>query len=531
MAEPRLNYNARTNRWEYGPLHLGQMDAVGLIPGLELRALPDCEFITGKRDAVAAAFARLHLPEPIYNTGKLGQKFPNVELRDYQKAGVAAVNNIMWDVGGAILADDMGLGKTRQAAVIASMKTGRKLIVCPASVRETWRRELVTNVGIDPASLAVLGPPSLKRYQPEWERLPKAEWVVTSYELHQRGIELGFTGGRLPSCLVVDEAHAIKGRRSERSSKLEQVARLCSFRLALTGTPLWDRPRDFYQLLKLIHGTRMWGSGYDFDTVYCGGHHNDHGGWDNSGVSNADELKLRLSYYMVRREKRDVLGELPRVTRQVLWLDDCDAGKRAMQAFAAKAMRMHQALQATLSDKREEAVRLATVARRFFLTTWMKKDAEWFWQRLNRDGVPCGLITGDIETGKRQDIIDRARENGHGIVATMDSTGVGVDGLQHVASVGICHALSHKPMLMLQTEARLDRMGQKEPVTWYYLASRSSADELVVNAILSKLDNWRRIMGKGDATDLQDDLSAGSDEAAEDEMRKLYESMNGQTGD
>ena len=46
--------------------------------------------------------------------------------------------------GRAILGDDMGLGKTRQAIVgmQVAAPTGMVLVVCPASLKLNWRREI-----------------------------------------------------------------------------------------------------------------------------------------------------------------------------------------------------------------------------------------------------------------------------------------------------------------------------------------------------------------------------------------------------
>ena len=46
--------------------------------------------------------------------------------------------------GRAILADDMGIGKTRQAIVAMQIAApeGAILVVCPASLKLNWRREI-----------------------------------------------------------------------------------------------------------------------------------------------------------------------------------------------------------------------------------------------------------------------------------------------------------------------------------------------------------------------------------------------------
>ena len=65
------------------------------------------------------------------------------ELRPYQRKGVA----FLVERRSALLADQMGLGKTVQAAValqVLNLQQGwfRSLVICPASLRLNWEREL-----------------------------------------------------------------------------------------------------------------------------------------------------------------------------------------------------------------------------------------------------------------------------------------------------------------------------------------------------------------------------------------------------
>jgi SNF2 family DNA or RNA helicase len=113
-----------------------------------------------------------------------------------------------------------------------------------------------------------------------------------------------------------------------------------------------------------------------------------------------------------------------------------------------------------------------------------------------------------------------------GVVATIDSVGTGIDGLQTSISVGIMHALDYVPIKMAQAEGRLDRIGQNLPVTWYYLAMKDSMDSLAIKSIVNKLDATRAIMGQNEAKGLRDSLSDSSSIAnSEASLRSLYESL------
>ena len=92
----------------------------------------------------------------------------------------------------AILADDMGLGKTRQAIVSLRHLApgGPRLVVCPASVKRNWAREIAV-VAPDASVLVIEGSAPIA---------PTAEWVIVNYDILGRHID--------------DARCACRGRRS-----------------------------------------------------------------------------------------------------------------------------------------------------------------------------------------------------------------------------------------------------------------------------------------------------------------------------
>ena len=113
----------------------------------------------------------------------------------------------------AILADDMGLGKTRQAIVSLRHLTpgGPRLVVCPASVKRNWAREIAV-VAPDSPVLIIEGSAPVA---------PTAEWVIVNYDIlgrHMNALQ------RVPwAALVFDEAHYLKNHTSTRSKHARQL--------------------------------------------------------------------------------------------------------------------------------------------------------------------------------------------------------------------------------------------------------------------------------------------------------------------
>ena len=208
----------------------------------------------------------------------------------------------------AILADDMGLGKTRQA--IVSLRhlapNGPYLVVCPASVKRNWAREIAQV--IPDASIVVIdgsAPVDLD-----------ATWVILNYDIlgrHRDALEQ-----RDWTALVFDEAHYLKNHTSARSKLARGLTERASAAAAqplivqlLTGTPLTSRPRDLFVLLQLV-GHPLGRSFLAFAKRYCAAEKGEFG-WKTGGASNIDELTVQLHGVMLRRSKDDVLALPPKL--------------------------------------------------------------------------------------------------------------------------------------------------------------------------------------------------------------------------
>ncbi len=489
------------------------------IPGLVLNA-PESRY-EGRIDAVAAACFRLGLKMPSVPVKPVKCVF-TYPMKEYQKEGVLKVKTMASIHGGAILADDMGLGKTRQGIAWAVSNGGRVFVVGPAYVRDTWGDEL-TKLGI--TDWCVLEPAATKKQKKAWDDSHSKAWVITSYALADRAFDAAFADTP-PRTLLIDEMHNLRGRDAKRFDAIRNVAAQVDHKLGLTGTPQWSRVRDWWAILSILLGTTF-GTRYVFDVAYCNGRKNEHGGWDNSGATNTEELKARLSYYMVRRTKAEVAKELPKLTRQVIWSEATDEATVAFhQAIGTRSPGSTQAaLNATLAGKMDAAIDLAVQAKQFLLFTYLKSHAHQMAKALAEEyDTPCVCLTGEIDPAKRQAMVRDAVARKIGVVATIDSAGTGIDGLQKSISVGIMHALDYVPIKMAQAEGRLDRIGQPLPVMWYYLAMKDSMDSLAVKTIVGKLDQTRAVMGQNEAKGLRDALSDSASDT-ESSLRSLYDSL------
>lgn len=236
------------------------------------------------------------------------------ELRPYQGRGHAWMHFLVDQGFGACLADDMGLGKTIQAITV--MLDWRKqrnsqtaiLIVCPVSVLGNWRRELNK---FSPSLRVALHHGKGRANSPESfiQVVSEHDIVLTSYNLLQRDEELmqevTFDG------VVLDEAQNIKNPTTRQS----QAARTLKghFRLALTGTPLENRPLDLWSIMDFLNEGLL-GSRTQFTQTL------EHPIVKQRRQGSMSALARLVRPFVLRRLKTDpeIVQDLPEKTEQIV---------------------------------------------------------------------------------------------------------------------------------------------------------------------------------------------------------------------
>ncbi|CAN6867489.1 hypothetical protein Bca4012_043331 [Brassica carinata] len=242
-------------------------------------------------------------------------------LKPYQLVGVNFLL-LLYKKGieGAILADEMGLGKTIQAITYLTLLNhlnndpGPHLVVCPASVLENWERELRKWC----PSFNVLQYHGAARaaYSRELNSLSKAgkpppfNVLLVCYSLFERHSEQQKDDRKVLkrwrwSCVLMDEAHALKDKNSYRWKNLMSVARNANQRLMLTGTPLQNDLHELWSLLEFMLPDIFTTENVDLKKLL-----------NAEDTELITRMKSILGPFILRRLKSDVMQQLvPKIQR------------------------------------------------------------------------------------------------------------------------------------------------------------------------------------------------------------------------
>ena len=203
-------------------------------------------------------------------------------LRPYQLEGFQWLARLLAAGLGACLADDMGLGKTVQTAALLAHRAelGPALVVCPTSVAFNWGAELARfTPGLEVCHLGDGDRAGI------FQGAGPGQVVLASY-----GLLLSEAEGLQSvawATVVLDEAHAIKNPQTRRAQASRQLQ--AGARLALTGTPVENRPEELASLMGWLLPSAE----------------------ERFAAADPETLRLLAAPFLLRRRKSEVLTELP----------------------------------------------------------------------------------------------------------------------------------------------------------------------------------------------------------------------------
>ena len=439
-----------------------------------------------------------------------------------------------------LLADEPGLGKTAQALLAAQAADAYPLlVVVPNVVKANWAHEVALWTPSRRATVVHGDGDQMDGF---------ADVVIVNYELLDRHIgwlgDLGFRG------MVVDEAHLIKNKTSQRSQHVRALSDRIRTRvtrpllMALTGTPLINDIEDFRAIWQFL--------GWIDDTVPLGALE---ASLEETGLTPADPgfasaaRSSVIDMGIVRRRKIDVVADIParRVADLPVELDGA-AGRSIRAAEAALTDRLVQRYRAALEMRTgstaqdevgldgidHELVRrvaaaelkdstskagpaadyAAQLARSVGKVVFFAKHVDVMDQaeQLFADrGIRYASIRGDQTPKVREKNITAFVEDPEVQVVVCSLTAAGVGLNLQVASNLVLAELSWTYAEQTQAIDRIHRIGQAEPVTAWRIIAAQTVDSRIAELIDSKSGLAARALDGADEDDLTSSTSVQLD--------------------
>ena len=448
----------------------------------------------------------------------------NCILRRYQEFGA----KFMLVAGHSFLGDEMGLGKTIQTLAAMGHVAGenggrlRAMVVVPAGLRENWRREITRKTTLTAYMLA-----GAERFAQRREWLARGGVAVISYDTLRTDLDEVLADVPTLDFVVADEAQYVKNAGSQRSQATRALFKRAKRSVVMTGTPIENRPEDFAVVANTVaHGVAR------LRRIEQG-----------AGVGDPETFKAEVQAVYLRRNKEDVLDELPGLVEAEEWVElgpnDLSEHLALMQGHGAAT---GTAFWAMLMKLRQHAIFAGGEA-----SPKLQRV-----QELVEDYVECGrnvvvftffrgvishlaeaypdahIIHGGIPAVERSAVVDAfsaplADGRGRVLLSQIIAGGLGLN--MQAGSVAILVEPQLNPAIEYQAMCRLHRMGQRRSVNVHRVLAKGTVEEGLYEMLARKrryMELYARdsLLKEGTADAVSKDEVAGMLRAQSEELRK-----------
>jgi SWI/SNF-related matrix-associated actin-dependent regulator 1 of chromatin subfamily A len=410
-----------------------------------------------------------------------------------------------------ILADDMGLGKTTSAVIAAlEAKLKKVLIVCPASLKINWKREIANYT--DKSVSIVEGK--------IWE---SADFVIINYDIlknfhdpQDRKNSVILNEGF--DLIVADEAHYIQNTQAARTKIANDIINKVGKVWLLTGTPMTSRPMNYYNLLNLVDSPVAF-NWMGYVRRYCNGYQFTVGRkkiWNVQGASNLEELRDRTKPQVLRRLKEEILDLPDKIVTPIYlklksrdyeelmgeyyrWFDQGQESGSLTVQFS-KLMKVRQVIaEEKIKNTCEIAENIIEQGKKVIIFTNFTDSLNQIVEHFGKSAVK---LDGSMSKDERQKSVDRFQtdEKIQVFAGNIKAAGVGIT-LTSAEAV-IMNDLSFVPSDHSQAEDRAYRYGQKNNVLVYYPIFENTIESIIYDILQNKKNIFEIVMGdstqKGD---------------------------------
>lgn len=413
-----------------------------------------------------------------------------------------------------LIADDMGLGKSPMGVMYSNLiQARRNLLIIPSSIKRQWVTRIYEWSVETPTVYVINGQRSGVN--------PHSNWVICSYGDTDKEL-LAVMMAQDWDLMIFDEAHYLKTPNARRTRNIlghghtpgliSRAARV----LALTGTPLLNRPREAYTLARGLHWEAIeWQSQDKFEARYnpssmISGIRKDGTPYQRliEDTRNLPELQMRMrGNYMTRHLFRDVMPQVEYPEYELIWANET---KPVTEALIAESLLdfdpdQIEAAPALTNDMKEMAARDA--ARKQMGIALAPQVADYI-ANICESGEKVVVVghhhevldiilgklhkygavpnDGRTPTGRRDKLREKfvSDPSCRVIVGNLKVLGEGVDGLQFASRTIIFAEADWVPSTNKQAVARLARPGQELRVqVGFFVAKGGISARILARAV------------------------------------------------
>ncbi len=402
-------------------------------------------------------------------------------------------------------------GKTLQAIATAlHLGCNKVLVVCPASVKRQWCREIQKFT----YKSCVVIEGSQKQREQQYTR--DVTFFIINYELVMK--DLLILNSKVWDMIIADEVSRIKNWKSKTKSALTQIK--TNFKLGLTATPIENNVQELYSILSWIN-PEILGTYFNFINEYCYFCTNPYGGYKITGIKDTKRLHEALKPIMIRRKKSEVYTELPEIihneyymplsiTQQKMYKEinnnimnlvqkeEMDDNVLNQIMYLRELCNSPRLLNPQLADNGKipeiiEIVKQFSSEHKIIIFSQWAKFLDLLAEELIKNNLNFVTIKGDVSQEMReQNILNFNTNPEMKVVLSSDAGNMGLN-LQ-IADVLIHCDLLWNPQRMVQREGRIHRIGQQNRVNVITIMTQDTIEEKVYTLLKSKSDLFNQIM-------------------------------------
>jgi len=447
---------------------------------------------------------------------EINYELPNIngKLRKYQQEGFNFLKILSKYNLGGILADDMGLGKTLEiiTLLLSDDNNMPSIVVCPKSLIFNWLNEIEKFDG-NTKVICITGSQN-ERHKLE-QAIDQNKKIIYIIGYNTLSNDLDYLTNINFNYIILDEAQFIKNVSANKTKSVKQLFGI--HKCALTGTPIENNIIDLWSIFDFIMPDYL-ESLDSFRNKY------------NTKENFLDQIRIKISPFILRRRKEDVLTDLPPKIEHIISVDMTNMQRKLYDAYkleANKAMELGNGAFEMLpyitrlrqicidpstylenyeggSGKTDEVLNIIKDyvydGHRLLIFSSFVQALKIIEVNLNNLNIKYFKITGDTDTLERIELVNQFNKN-DSIKVFLISLKAGGTGLNLVGADVVIH-LDPWWNLSAENQAtdRAHRIGQTKTVEVIKIVCEDSIEQRVIELQNIKKDLIDKVISKNDSS-------------------------------